>query len=252
MEGPALVSSFPPPPPYYKLYTDERLRQGVDPPPPPAIQGTYTMFGASYTTEDVAPNLEDQGRPQLYPKGETINHTQELKKMNRSLLFNFLELVDLLTKNPPAFREKVEDVELLFVNMHHLLNSYRPHQARQSLITIMENQIQRRQDLLRRFERDFESVRHILQRAEAVIEAHTKGRDGEEEAGETTDAAEEEGGGGGRTQLRSSSASSGRKRGRLLYQSKEEDERSSVTKEEAEEEELLVDLERELDQIELC
>ncbi|KAL6067462.1 Mediator of RNA polymerase II transcription subunit 7 [Balamuthia mandrillaris] len=215
------------------------------------------MFGASYTTEDVAPNLEDQGRPQLYPKGETINHTQELKKMNRSLLFNFLELVDLLTKNPPAFREKVEDVELLFVNMHHLLNSYRPHQARQSLITIMENQIQRRQDLLRRFERDFESVRHILQRAEAVIEAHTKGRDGEEEAGESTAA---EGEGGGRTQLRSSSASPGRKRGRLLYQSKEEDERtlgnnnerSSATKEEAEEEELLVELERELDQVELC
>jgi len=38
----------------------------------------------------------------------------------------------------------VEEIDLLFINMHHLLNSYRPHQARQTLIAIMENQVQRR------------------------------------------------------------------------------------------------------------
>lgn len=43
------VSPFPlPPTQYYTLYTDSNVEQDRAPKPPPPIEGTYTMFGASF------------------------------------------------------------------------------------------------------------------------------------------------------------------------------------------------------------
>ena len=45
----ATSSAFPPPPPFYGYYKDFLDDPDSAPLPPPPIDGTYTMFGATYT-----------------------------------------------------------------------------------------------------------------------------------------------------------------------------------------------------------
>lgn len=59
------------------------------------------------------------------------------------MLLNFLELMGTLAVEPEGYGRKLEDLRTLFINMHHLINEYRPHQARESLILMMEAQIER-------------------------------------------------------------------------------------------------------------
>ena len=64
-----------------------------------------------------------------------IDRKKELRKLNHSVLVNFLDLIDILIKCPesPKRDEKIEDINLLFIHMHHLINEFRPHQARETL-----------------------------------------------------------------------------------------------------------------------
>lgn len=78
---------------------------------------------------------------------------RELKKLNHSLLANFLDLLDLLVHCPdsPKRAEKVEDLSLLFIHIHHLLNEFRPHQARETLRVMMELQKRQRVETATRY-----------------------------------------------------------------------------------------------------
>ncbi|CAK9145907.1 unnamed protein product [Ilex paraguariensis] len=138
------TATYPPPPPYYRLYKNYLQNPSSAPEPPPPIQGTYVLFGSNYTTDDVLPSLEEQGVRQLYSKGPNLDFKKVLRSLNRELQLHILELADVLIERPSQYARRVEDISLIFKNLHHLLNSLRPHQARATLVHILELQIQRR------------------------------------------------------------------------------------------------------------
>lgn len=43
------TATYPPPPPYYRLYKDYEQDPSSAPEPPPPVQGTYQLYGATYT-----------------------------------------------------------------------------------------------------------------------------------------------------------------------------------------------------------
>ncbi|KAF8982027.1 Mediator of RNA polymerase II transcription subunit 7 [Entomortierella lignicola] len=160
-------AAFPAPPYYFQRYTQENLKllekAKTDPenaeitksleaipfpilalePPPPIKRGAYWMFGRAWPVQDSLATLEEQGIEQLYPKG-TIDRVKELKKLNHSAVFNFLQLVHTLSTSPSEFAMKVDQIRVIFINMHHILNEYRPHQARETLKLMMEDQLRRK------------------------------------------------------------------------------------------------------------
>lgn len=115
------------------------------------------------------PSLEDQGIQQLYPTPVAApdsqtqlqtqapalppNHREYLLTISKYLLLNFLEFVGILSQAPNQFPEKLQDIRNLFINAHHLLNLYRPHQARESLILMMEEQLDRSREEIAEMDR---------------------------------------------------------------------------------------------------
>ncbi|KAM9850146.1 mediator of RNA polymerase II transcription subunit 7 [Aulostomus maculatus] len=165
MGEPQQVSALPPPPmQYIKEYTDENIRKGLAPKPPPPIRDGYMMFGNQFQCDDlIIRPLESQGIERLYPL--QFDHKRELKKLNMSILVNFLDLLDILIKSPGSIKreEKLEDLKLLFVHMHHLINEYRPHQARETLRVMMEVQKRQRLETAERFQKHLERVVEMIQ-----------------------------------------------------------------------------------------
>ncbi len=121
----------------------------------------------------------------------TLDRVRELKKMIRSLLFNYLELLNLMiesptakldedttlgimsnqteTTNKPAWEIKANQIQLLLINMSYLLNSYRPHQAREQLITILQEQFNRRDKATTSINETITSCVTLLEEAKKVL-----------------------------------------------------------------------------------
>ncbi|XP_074651249.1 mediator of RNA polymerase II transcription subunit 7-like [Tubulanus polymorphus] len=159
------VSSLPlPPMQYVNAYSDENIKRGRNPRPPPPPQDSYSMFGVAYHSDDtIIQPLENLGFRRLYP--QAYDHKRELKKLNHSILVNFLDLLDILIKCPdsPKRAEKIQDLNLLFINTHHLINEFRPHQARETLRVMMEVQKRQRIDTVDRFQKHLDKVIEVLQ-----------------------------------------------------------------------------------------
>ncbi|KAF9328042.1 Mediator of RNA polymerase II transcription subunit 7 [Linnemannia elongata] len=160
-------AAFPAPPYYFQRYTQPNLalleKTKSDPtnpdlttaldalpfpvlalePPPPIKRGICWMFGRPWPVQDTLATLSEQGIEQLYPKGD-IDRVKELKKLNHSAIFNFLDLVHVLSTSPGEFATKVDHIRVIFINMHHILNEYRPHQARETLRLMMNDQLARK------------------------------------------------------------------------------------------------------------
>ncbi|KAF6806050.1 hypothetical protein CMUS01_14469 [Colletotrichum musicola] len=175
----ALASTFPNPPPFWRHFTPENINRiedlrkaqaekdgvavkdlparlpdvpedlmNLQPPAEPAA-GTWKVLGGNYTLDDKLPSLEDGEIKRLVPAhseekdGKHLDRAFELKKMAKSLLLNFLELVSIMAVVPEDGAAKIEDLRTLFINFHHVLNEYRPHQARESAIALMQSNLDR-------------------------------------------------------------------------------------------------------------
>ncbi len=68
-----------------------------------------------------------------------------------------------LSVNPEHYGRKIEDLRTLFINMHHLINEYRPHQARETLIVMMEEQVERCRG-------EVNGVREMREKVEGILE----------------------------------------------------------------------------------
>ncbi|XP_053572206.1 mediator of RNA polymerase II transcription subunit 7 [Bombina bombina] len=171
MGEPQQVSALPlPPMQYIKEYTDENMRKGLVLKPPPPIKDSYMMFGNQFQCDDlIIRPLESQGIERLHP--DQFDHKKELRKLNMSILVNFLDLLDILIRSPGSIRreEKLEDLKLLFVHMHHLINEYRPHQARETLRVMMEVQKRQRLETAERFQKHLERVVELIQNCLASL-----------------------------------------------------------------------------------
>ncbi|PHH49940.1 Mediator of RNA polymerase II transcription subunit 7 [Ceratocystis fimbriata CBS 114723] len=175
----ALAGRLPDPPPFWKSFTDQNMArikklqeampaahpngssllmrlEGLSPdllylqPPAEPPNSEWRVFGNKYTLDDKLPSLEEQGMDRLVPKQEDdanskdIKHLDrafELKRLAKSVLLNFLELMGQLSIDPKFAEAKVDDIRTLFINFHHVLNEYRPHQAREQAISLMQDRL---------------------------------------------------------------------------------------------------------------
>merc|ERR1711934_1270113 len=142
---------------------------GITPPPPPPInKDNYSMFGQPFSADDtIIQSLESQGIRRLYPATKDVDRKKELHKLNHSILVNFLDLIDLLIKAPESTKreEKIDDINLLFIHMHHLINEFRPHQARETLRVMLHVQKRKRLQLAEKFHGHLEKVQETIQEA---------------------------------------------------------------------------------------
>jgi mediator of RNA polymerase II transcription subunit 7 len=104
------------------------------------------MFGSIYQQPDSVPSLESLSQTQLYPDDNVANIKGELQKLNHSLLIAFARLVKTMAVAPLESEAKIEEIRVVLVNAHHLINTMRPIQARQGLEAMMRVQIRRKRD----------------------------------------------------------------------------------------------------------
>ncbi|KAF2212298.1 hypothetical protein CERZMDRAFT_84666 [Cercospora zeae-maydis SCOH1-5] len=189
-----MLAAFPLPPPFYEYFTKanrerleqlrKELRNGEDdatkkdidvlslptelryliPPPPPATS-KFTVFGNEIDLEAPEPSLEDAGIEQLYPDDPSVktNPRPHLIALARSLLTTFLGLLGILGQNPTLYEERITDLQAIVFNMHSLINQYRPHQARESLIMLMEDRVEKMRAEIRGIEEGKERVAKLLE-----------------------------------------------------------------------------------------
>ena len=87
----------------------------------------------------------------------------ELKRLVKSLLLNFLELTGVLADSPSHAEAKIDDIRTLLINIHHALNEYRPHQARESAAEMMQEHLDRTRS-------ETAAIRSQVDRARRVLE----------------------------------------------------------------------------------
>ncbi|KAL8699207.1 MAG: hypothetical protein Q9201_006135 [Fulgogasparrea decipioides] len=151
----AISAAFPAPPPFYKSFTPANLARLSDlqqsnpsitiselplelhnllPPPPPLPNNQYRIFGETHETP-APPSTDDPSKDPPNPR--------RLLQTTRRLLLTFLSLTNSLATDPETWAPKWDEMRALFSEANAIINEYRPHQARETLIHMMEEQVER-------------------------------------------------------------------------------------------------------------
>lgn len=173
----------------------------LQPPPEPA-DGRWRVFGDQYMLDDKLPTLEEQGidnlpatSPAADKHAKHYDRAFELKRLAKSLLLNFLELAGVMARSPADAEAKIKDLRTIFINVHHILNEYRPHQARESAIEMMQDHLDRTRTETAAIRTQVDKARKVLEGLGSLDLSLFKGEGlavGGDEAGEGAVAREEE------------------------------------------------------------
>lgn len=184
--GESLATSIPyvcPLPPFTrdrtkrKWYTDVPIKQ---------LDDKLPSLGEQGLTDLRATNADSGPVDTVSSATNHYDRALELKRLAKSLLLNFLELVSTLSHAPASAEAKIDDLNTLFMNMHHVLNEYRPHQARESAIELMQTHLDRVRG-------ETAAVRAQVDKARSVLEGLGSLRvEEDEEGGGKTGAGHEE------------------------------------------------------------
>jgi mediator of RNA polymerase II transcription subunit 7 len=207
----AIAAAFPAPPPFYKHFTKQnlaalkRLRKVAKDsdnetseldvhalptelryliPPQPPKDEKYTSFGVEIDRHAPDLTLESAGIEQVYPSHPSVRSDPQphLIALARSMLASFLSLVGILSTNPELYEEKTKDLQTLMYNMHDLINQYRPHQSRETLILLMEERVERMRREIQGIEDAKGKVRTVLQTLERQDASGMERQNGESAA----------------------------------------------------------------------
>jgi mediator of RNA polymerase II transcription subunit 7 len=196
---------FPAPPPFWKHFTTENLTRlndlksssdGLLPklpfelavlrPPPPPTAGEYKTF-----------ERPNQVNPRADPPPDDIllfninsprfNPAVMLTRLTKSIMLNFLELITIMTENPTERTEKIQDIRRLMINVHAVINVYRPHQARESVRERLQGMLEDGEREMEQCDEAKEKVKDFLAELESTKDAMDKGEhqtNGAEENGD--------------------------------------------------------------------
>lgn len=207
---------YPSPPPFYNFFTSENVQQYKDllhegktpeeisqikdirflvPPQKPNGE-TYRSFGDLWWFQDKVIGLKESGVTQLYEGEDGENddenllsprRIEQLKKLTQSLLVNYLELIGIFASNPSLVSKKIEEIRIILINIHHLLNSYRLHQSREAMILNYQQKIQQTWDDVKKINETCDRVKSKIDQLQKLAQStlnQTNSGDGDVEMSE--------------------------------------------------------------------
>jgi mediator of RNA polymerase II transcription subunit 7 len=141
-----------------------------------ALAAQYTLTGWTY--EQLYPSTEASSSA-----SSTLDRQRYLFRFLRSILVAYIELLGIVAVNPTSEHkdDKLKDMLTMVTNMHALINEYRPHQARETLIREMERQVERKK-------REIEGVKKVKERVAEVLDGFGRDAPVEKAADKSEDA----------------------------------------------------------------